>query len=63
MIISRKERERLQAKEQKKNPGGILNSTLARAVTGSPDGGCLINIISVIIIIIIILIIKACSNG
>ncbi|MBU8878670.1 hypothetical protein BGM26_06660 [Bacillus sp. FJAT-29790] len=60
--MSKEERERLQAKEQQKNPVGTLNSALSRAITGSPDGGCLVNIISIIIIIVVALLIRACSN-
>ncbi|MGE8207209.1 DUF6366 family protein [Heyndrickxia sp. NPDC080065] len=60
--MSKEERERLQAKEQQKNPGGTLNNALARAFIGSPGGGCLINILSAIIILVIILFIRACSG-
>lgn len=60
--MPREERERLKAKEQKNNPGGILNDAFTRAITGSPDSGCLVNIISLLLIIGVILIIRACSN-
>ncbi|QED46294.1 hypothetical protein [Cytobacillus dafuensis] len=60
--MSKEERERLEAKEQRKNPGGTLNSAMSRAMTGSPDGGCLINILSLIMIIVAVLIVKACSG-
>ena len=48
--MSREQRDKLQSKEQTKNPGAILNNTFARALTGSPDGGCLINLLSIVII-------------
>ena len=60
--MSEEERERLKAKEQRKNPGGALNDAWARAFTGTPSSGCLVNIISVLLIIFIVLLVKACSN-
>ncbi|MBY0122011.1 hypothetical protein [Bacillus sp. S/N-304-OC-R1] len=60
--MSEEERERLKAKEQRKNPGSILNNVWAQAYTGSPSGGCLVNIISVLLIIGFFLLIRACSN-
>ncbi|MFE8697411.1 hypothetical protein ACFYKT_13795 [Cytobacillus sp. FJAT-53684] len=60
--MSKEERERLQAKEQQKNPTGVLNSAITRAMTGSPDGGCLVNLLSIIIIVGIIILFKACAN-
>ncbi|MFJ5766300.1 DUF6366 family protein [Lysinibacillus sp. NPDC093210] len=60
--MSEKERENLKAKEQRKNPGGALNSATAQAHTGTPSSGCLINIGSIVIIIVIILLVRACSN-
>ncbi|KOS67804.1 hypothetical protein AEA09_04015 [Lysinibacillus contaminans] len=60
--MSEKERERLKAKEQRKNPGGALNSAWAQAYTGAPSGGCLVNIGSIVIIVAIILLVRACSN-
>ena len=42
--MSEEERERLKAKEQRKNPGGILNNTWAQATTGAPSGSCLIKL-------------------
>ncbi|GAA0338094.1 hypothetical protein GCM10008967_30470 [Bacillus carboniphilus] len=55
-------RDRLQEKEQQKNPGGTLNNAWARAYTGAPSTGCLVNIVSVILVIIFIAIVRACSN-
>jgi len=60
--MSEKERERLKAKEEQRNPGGALNNTSARAMTGSPSSSCLVNIISFAMIILIIFLIRACSN-
>ena len=60
--MSREQRDKLQSKEQSKNPGAILNNTFARALTGSPDGGCLINLLSIVMILILIFIVKACTN-
>ncbi|WP_167397433.1 hypothetical protein [Lysinibacillus mangiferihumi] len=42
--MSEQERENLKAKEQRKNPGGALNSASAQVHTGSPSKGCLVNI-------------------
>ncbi|CAM5211296.1 Uncharacterised protein [Lysinibacillus sphaericus] len=61
-FMSEQERENLKAKEQRKNPGGALNSASAQAHTGSPSKGCLVNIGSIIMIIVIILLVKACAN-
>ncbi|MEK4486237.1 DUF6366 family protein [Psychrobacillus sp. FSL H8-0484] len=60
--MSEEERERLKAKEQRKNPTGTLNNALAQAITGAPSGGCLLNITSIIMMIVFVLIIRACSN-
>ncbi|WP_043929807.1 hypothetical protein [Bacillus sp. EB01] len=60
--MSEKDRERLKAKEQQKNPGGTFNNALAQAFTGAPSSGCLINIISVLMVLGIILLVRACSN-
>ncbi|WP_342598198.1 DUF6366 family protein [Psychrobacillus sp. FSL H8-0483] len=60
--MSEEERERLKTKEQRKNPIGTLNNTFAQAITGSPSGGCLLNITSIIMMIIFVLIIRVCSN-
>ena len=62
--MSREERERLrlQAKEEKNNPGGALNNALARGIIGSPDRGCLVNIVSVAMVIAVILLFRACSG-
>lgn len=60
--MSEEERERIKAKEERKNPGGILNNVWARAYTGAPSSGCLVNIISVLIIICFVLVVRACSN-
>ena len=60
--MSAEERERLQAKEEHKNPGGSLNNVLARAMTGSPNRGCLINIGSIVMIIVFLFLFRACSN-
>jgi hypothetical protein len=60
--MSEEERERLKAKELRKNPGGALNNAWAQAYTGSPSSGCLVNIISVLIVVGLILLIRACSN-
>ena len=62
MSEEERERERLKAKEQRKNPGGILNNTWAQATTGAPSGSCLINIVSVVMIIVFVFLIRACSN-
>ena len=43
--MSEEERERLKAKEQRKNPGGALNNAWAQAHTGAPSSGCLVNIL------------------
>mgnify|MGYP001795374945 FL=1 len=56
------ERERLKGKEQRKNPGGILNNTWAQATTGEPSGSCLIIIVSVIMIIAFVFLIRVCLN-
>jgi hypothetical protein len=56
--MSEEERERLKAKELRKNPGGALNNAWAQAYTGAPSSGCLINIISVLIILLV----RACSS-
>jgi len=53
---------RLQAKEEKNNPGGALNNALARGIIGSPDRGCLVNIVSVVMVVAIILLFRACSG-
>ena len=53
--MSVEERERLKAKEQRKNPGGALNNAWAQAHTGAPSSGCLVNIGSIFIIVVIIL--------
>ena len=37
--MSGEERERLKAKEQRKNPGGTLNNAWAQAHTGAPTVG------------------------
>ncbi|WP_277585148.1 DUF6366 family protein [Psychrobacillus antarcticus] len=60
--MSEEERDRLKAKEQRKNPGGALNNAWAQAHTGAPSSGCLVNIGSIIIIVVFILLIRACSN-
>ena len=60
--MSEKEREGLKAKEQQNNPGGALNNAWAKAHTGSPDNGCLVNIGSVVLILAIFLLIRTCSN-
>ena len=60
--MSREERERLQAKEEKNNPGAALNNALVRGIIGSPDRGCLVNIVSIVMIIAFIFIFRACSN-
>lgn len=60
--MSEKERERLKAKEQRKNPGAALNNALAQAMTGTPGNGCLINVISILMVVGFVLIIRACSQ-
>lgn len=45
--MSEEERERLKAKELRKNPVGTLNNAWARAYTGAPSSGCIVNIICV----------------
>ncbi|MBT2680443.1 hypothetical protein J7E38_15640 [Bacillus sp. ISL-35] len=60
--MSEENRERLKLKEQQKNPGAALNNTLARAVTGSPGSGCLVNIISILMVLGVVLLIRACSQ-
>ncbi|MFS0820914.1 hypothetical protein [Bacillus sp. 1P02SD] len=60
--MSEEERERLKAKEQRKNPGGALNNGWAQAHTGTPSSGCLVNILSIVIIVAGILLVRACSN-
>ena len=60
--MSGEERERLKAKEQRKNPGGTLNNAWAQAHTGAPNSGCLVNVLSIVIIVAIILLVRACSN-
>lgn len=60
--MSQKERERLKAKEQRKNPGAAFNNALARAITGEPSSGCLVNVISILMIVGFVLIIRACSQ-
>jgi hypothetical protein len=60
--MSEEERERLKAKELRKNPVGALNNAWTRAYTGAPSSGCLVNIISVVIIIAILLLVRACSS-
>ena len=60
--MSGEERERLKAKEQRKNPGGTLNNAWAQAHTGAPSSGCLVNVLSIVIIVAIILLVRACSN-
>lgn len=56
-------RERLQEKELQKNPGGTLNNAWARAYTGVPSSGCLVNLVSIIMVIIFIALVRACSNS
>ncbi|MCG7346104.1 hypothetical protein MHZ92_18500 [Sporosarcina sp. ACRSL] len=57
--MSEEERERLKAKEQRKNPGGALNDAWAQAHTGAPSGsGCL----ALLIIAAIILLLETCSK-
>ncbi|MCM3638281.1 DUF6366 family protein [Sporosarcina luteola] len=57
--MSEEERERLKAKEQRKNPGGTLNDAWAQAHTGAPsNSGCL----GILIIVVIILLVEACSK-
>ncbi|MCM3711011.1 DUF6366 family protein [Sporosarcina luteola] len=57
--MSEEERERLKAKEQRKNPGGTLNDAWAQAHTGAPSSsGCL----GILIIVVIILLVEACSK-
>ncbi len=60
--MSDEERDRLKAKELRKNPGGTLNNAWAQAHSGAPSSGCLINIISVLLIVGIMLVARACSN-
>lgn len=60
--MAEEERERLKAKEQRKNPGAALNNAWVQAHTGAPSSGCLVNIGSVVIIVVIILLVRACSN-
>jgi hypothetical protein len=60
--MSEDAKERLERKEQHRNPGGILNDAISRANTGSPTGGCFINLLSVIIIVVFIFLIRSCSN-
>lgn len=60
--MSVEERERLKAKEQRKNPGGALNNAWAQAHIGTPSSGCLVNMGSLLIIVGIILLVRACSN-
>lgn len=60
--MSEKERERLKYKEQRGNPGAALNNALARAMTGAPSSGCLVNVISILIVVGFVLIIRACSQ-
>jgi hypothetical protein len=60
--MSEEERERLKAKELRKNPGGALNNAWVQAYTGAPSSGCLINIISVLIVVGFILLVRACSS-
>ncbi|MEH7126327.1 hypothetical protein V7122_01445 [Bacillus sp. JJ1532] len=59
--MSEKERERLKATEQRKNPRGALNNSWAQAHTGVPSSGCLVNLFSVLIIIGFVLLVRACS--
>lgn len=60
--MSEEERDRLKAKEQRKNPGGALNNAWAQAHIGAPSSGCLVNIGSVVIVVVILLLVRACSN-
>ena len=60
--MSERERERLKEKEQSKNPASTLNDAFARAHTGAPSNGCLINIGSIVMIIVFILIVKSCTG-
>ena len=46
--MSEEERERLKAKEQRKNPGGALNNAWAQAHTGAPSSGCLVNSVNIL---------------
>ena len=55
------DRERLKAKEELKNPGGTLNNALARAFTGAPGGGCLVNLLSLGLILVLWILFKSCS--
>lgn len=58
-----KERDRLKAKEQRKNPGGILNNVWSQVYTGAPNSGCLVNILSIIMLVGFIFLVKSCSNS
>ncbi|CAM4034934.1 hypothetical protein [Mesobacillus thioparans] len=60
--MSEENRERLKLKEEQKNPGAVMNNAWARAVTGSPGSGCLVNMISVLMVLGVILLIRACSQ-
>ena len=60
--MSEEKREQLKAKEQQRNPGAALNNGWARAITGSPGGGCLVNVISILIVVGFFLVIRACSQ-
>lgn len=60
--MSEEKREQLKSKEQQKNPGAALNNGWARAMTGSPGSGCLVNVISILIVVGIFLVIRACSQ-
>ncbi|CEG26237.1 DUF6366 family protein [Bacillus sp. B-jedd] len=60
--MSEEERERLKAEESRRNPAGAFNDASARAYTGSPSSGCIVNIISVLMIIGIVALVRACSS-
>jgi hypothetical protein len=60
--MSEEKREWLKSKEQQKSPGAALNNAWARAITGSPGNGCLVNVISVLMFLGVVLIIRACSQ-
>ncbi|MGD6875118.1 hypothetical protein [Bacillus infantis] len=60
--MSEKERERLKAKEQQKNPGAALKNSWAQAMTGAPGKGCLVNVISILIIAGLIILVRGCTS-
>lgn len=60
--MSQEERERLKSKEQRKNPGAALNNAWAKAITGEPSSGCLVNVLSILMVAGVVLLVRACAN-